>query len=685
MITTVLRQALRTRGDEPAILCRAGIANRTLDALDRLRLRGHDRLVDLDTHPVGEPLLVPGVRGEGTTGSVALCAVLAATYTDLRRAATVLTGFPAAAHILVAVTDTPEHSRPPLPSSPGLGEWRGLLEQRVRRLGKHGWMCEFFFPAGTAVAPVVAAVFEGTGGRRPVPAPRPLAALYGPEAATWRAGDPGALWAPAEGPAPRLKAVPAVDLVLRTDDGSELPAWADPDIPVADRRACGADVWDLEAARPGAAVAPALRAGGSDPVLEVPPIDERTVNPVGFRTRVTGPVAEFTAVHGRTAVVEDGRVLAEAAPDGTVTDVALERVRHLRGVRVLWEGHCGPVSTVRAVASLAAGGVPLLSGPVPGWAAGLGDTLVDLVTRAEEADLADPLLREEYCLRLRRAALRTHGQRARWRALAARAGVPVAPEPRVSVILCTRRPEMVGFALAQIARQRGVRLEVVLTLHGFPADLPEVAAAVGEFTATGLPLTVHEADADRVFGAVLNDTVDRVSGHLVSKWDDDDWYGPDHLADLLLARAYSGADLVGNVQDFVYLEELDLTVRRGKQSEMPIRFVSGGTLMFDRGVWEEVGGFRPLPRAIDTQLMTALLHNGGRIHSAHGLGYVLRRAGGGHTWNEDLSYFIGKRVDQWSGWRPSAILEGEPVPFGGVDREAARDAAGDAAPVGGRA
>ncbi|WP_304453957.1 glycosyltransferase family 2 protein [Nocardiopsis sp. YSL2] len=664
MITSVLRQALRTRGDEPAVLCRAGNANRTLDSLDRLRLRRHDRLVDLDTHPVGGPLSFTGTGDEDRVGSLGLCVVVAATYTDLRRAVTCLTGFPAAAHILVIVTDTPSHSRPPVPASPGMGEWRGLQEMSVRRAGRHGWLCEFFFPGGTPVAPVVAGVFNGTGGRRPVPSPRPVAALYGPEAAGWRAGDPGALGTAPAGPAPRLKAVPAVDLVLRTDGGQDLPAWEDDEIPVRDRRASTADVWDLLPADAVQAAAPALRISESDPTLAVPPIDERTVNPVGFKAWVKGPVADLAAVDGRTVVRDGGKVLAAFAADGTVTDVHLDAMRYLRGVRVHWEGHGGPAGVVRAVASLAAGGVPLLSGPVPGWADGLGDTLVDLLTDADEADLADALRREEHSVRLRRAALRTHGQRARWNALAAHAGIPVAPEPRVSVILCTRRPEMVGFALAQIARQRGVRLEVVLTLHGFPASLPEVDAAIREFVATGLPLTVHEAGTDQIFGSVLNDAVDRVSGHLVSKWDDDDWYGPDHLSDLLLSRAYSGADLVGNVQDFVYLQELDLTVRRGKESELPIRFVSGGTLMFDRSVWEEVGGFRPLPRAIDTQLMTALLHNGGRIHSGHGLGYVLRRAAAGHTWNEDMAYFIQRRVDQWSGWRPSAILEGEPLPFG---------------------
>src|SRR5699024_84853 len=271
-----------------------------------------------------------------------------------------------------------------------------------------------------------------------------------------------------------------------------------------------------------------------------------------------------------------------------------------------WSGHTGPTAAVRAVASLAAGGVPLLSGPVPTWAAGLGSRLTALLTDADEDALVDRLLREEYSVRLRRAALDLHGTRSRWRALACRAGIPAPPEPTVSVVLCTRRPEMVGFALAQIARQRGVDVEDVLALHGFGAERPEVASALCEFDATGIPLTVHEASGDQVFGSVLNDAVSRAGGALVAKWDDDDWYGPDHLADLLLARRYSGAELVGTGQDFVFLQEVDLTVWRSRESEAATRFIAGGTILVDRVVLEETGGFRPLPRAIDTQLLLAV-------------------------------------------------------------------------------
>ncbi|MFI6574973.1 glycosyltransferase [Nocardiopsis sp. NPDC050513] len=662
MITTALRKALRMRGREPAVLCHTGAHETARAPLARLPLGPGDRLVDLDAHPMGEQ-----VREGDPEQEVGLVAVVAATPTDLNRSLTVSTHLPRAVHVVVALMATPGHQDPPLPASPGMGQWRDLQEMRVRRFDRRGWLCELFFPNAVDTAQVLDALMQGTRGRRRGPALAPVAVLNGPEGALWRPGDTGASGVEASGPVPLRRVTPYGDVALRVS-GDGAPAWEDAGVPVLDRAATGADAWSAIVGDSGHGRAREVNAAAAAPsearAHAVAPIDETTVNPVGFTKSADGPMGDLT-VRGDRAVVREGRKdLVTVGADGTVTDVDLSRLRHLRGVRVDWSGHTGPSAAVRAVASLAAGGVPLVSGPVPTWAAGLGDPLTGLVTGAGEADLSDQLRREEYSVRLRRAALRTHGHRARWRALAAQAGVPLPPEPTVSVILCTRRPEMVGFALAQIARQRGVDVEVVLTLHGFPASLPEVASAVAEFRATGVPLIVHEADADQIFGTVLNDAVARTSGDLVSKWDDDDWYGPDHLADLVLARTYSGAELVGVGQDFVYLQELDVMVWRSRKSEANTRFIAGGTILTDRAVLEETGGFRPLPRAIDTQLLIAVIRGGGRIYRAHGLGYVLRRTGGGHTWSEDMGFFLHNHTQQWSGWRPSALLEGEPSPLG---------------------
>ncbi|WP_026129126.1 glycosyl transferase family 2 [Nocardiopsis prasina] len=660
MITTVLRNALRARGKEPAVLCHTGTDTRA--ELAGLPTAPADVILDLDARPLGEPVL----DDDRVAG---LVAVVAATTTDLHRVLTAAVHLPRAVHVVVALVATPGHQEPPVPAGPGMGQWRDLQELRVRRVGSRGWVCELFFPNATESAPVLDAVLHGTRGRRRGPAVTPLVGLNGAEAALWRPGDTGAHGVAQEGPVPLRRVTPVGDLALRVHGATSPPVWTDETVPVLDRTTTGTDSWEALTGPDGyeQASRSALLTTDrpdADPVQRIAPIDETTVNPTGFNKAEKGPLADLT-LRGDRAVIADGRrELVAVAPDGTVTDVDLSRLRHLRGVRVDWSGHRGPHAAVRAVASLAAGGVPLVSGPVPTWAAGLGAPLTALLDSATDADLSDRLAREEHSVRLRRAALYTHGQRSRWRALAAEAGVPVPPAPRISVILCTRRPDMVGFALAQIARQRGVEAETVLTLHGFPASLPEVRAAIDAHRSTGLPLVVHEAPADRVFGAVLNDSVARASGDLIAKWDDDDWYGPEHLADLVLARTYSGAELVGTGQDFVFLQEIDLMVWRSRESETATRFIAGGTILTDRVVLEETGGFRPLPRAIDTQLLIAVTRGGGRVHRTHGLGYVLRRTGGGHTWSEDMAYFLHNYARQWSGWRPSSLLEGEPAPLG---------------------
>ncbi len=86
-------------------------------------------------------------------------------------------------------------------------------------------------------------------------------------------------------------------------------------------------------------------------------------------------------------------------------------------------------------------------------------------------------------------------------------------------------------------------------------------------------------------------------GELVTKWDDDDWYGPHHLEDLIDALRYSGADLVGKAAEFVRLEQLDLTIRRFRLgAESYSSTIAGGTLLLRRSSLESVGGWAPEPR-----------------------------------------------------------------------------------------
>ena len=182
-------------------------------------------------------------------------------------------------------------------------------------------------------------------------------------------------------------------------------------------------------------------------------------------------------------------------------------------------------------------------------------------------------------------------------------------------------------------------LELVLAPHGFDVDPAVVRARLGR-PARRRPPGARRA---RCFGEVLAAAAEAASGDVVLKMDDDDWYGPDVVTDLLWARRTSGAELVGMPAEFVYLEQLGITVRRRTAVERTGRVVAGGTMLIDREHLRALGGFRPVTRYVDAQLIAAVRRAGGRVHRTQGLGYVLRRGAGGHTWAADLGYFLTRR------------------------------------------
>ena len=371
------------------------------------------------------------------------------------------------------------------------------------------------------------------------------------------------------------------------------------------------------------------------------PVDERIFNPVGFRKDWDEPVISVA---------------------GPVTEDVVAAARAHQGVRLTAE-----TSTADLLA-LAASGVPLVGVDVARLTeSGFAPRLVDAL--AAEVDLDDALRREEHSLAVRRAAFDHHSTLA-WRsALASRAGVRHVGLPPVSALLATKRPEMLDFALRQVARQRGAEVELVLAAHGFEPDRDAVRRALGD-----RPHQVLTFDGGEFFGDVLTAAARAASSEVLLKVDDDDWYSPDAVHDLLMARRFSGADVVGMPSEFVYLHanehREDLTVRRNHPSELFARFVAGGTLLLDRGLLRSLGDFRRVRKFVDAQLLSGVEAAGGRIYRTHGLGYILRRTGAGHTWQRDDEEF--RRPDivasEWAGFQPSLALEVDPLdrPEGGA-------------------
>ena len=136
--------------------------------------------------------------------------------------------------------------------------------------------------------------------------------------------------------------------------------------------------------------------------------------------------------------------------------------------------------------------------------------------------------------------------------------------------------------------------------------------------------------------------------------DDDDWYGDEHLLDLVLALDYSGAEIVGKFAEFVHLEQLDITVRRSPVgSETYTAAIGGGALLTTADWLRRVGGWASVPRSVDLRLIEATHAAGGRCYRAHGYQYVLRRRDGvgdhAHTWWATPDYFAADAVARSDG------------------------------------
>ena len=431
-------------------------------------------------------------------------------------------------------------------------------------------------------------------------------------------------------PGARVAAVGAAGLTAL--GGSRWPALVDHDAvdgwePTwAERGAPGPDVVLLDSGAPSAGAVRDAAAAHNIRVVEplaTPVIEPTEDNPIGF---IREPAEGVLAIAG------------DAEPPSNALD-------H-QAVRIDPAGAAAP-TVARLVVRLAARGLPVLLSPGLEEVTGLlGAGVRTALEHAAQIDLDDPDARERASIALRRAALAEHSADIAARDVVRRAGLTPRPWPAVSVLLATRRPDFLAHALAQVGKQRYPALEVVVVAHA-----PGVAEAAREQLASrDLDHAVVDVEPDKPFGAALDAGVAAAGGQVLAKMDDDDWYGPHHVADCVAALRYSGAPLVGKGAEFCWLAAAGRTVRRSsRNAERYHTVVSGASLTIARDDLADLGGWAHQSRAVDRRLIDAVERSGERTYRLHSLEFCVNRHEEGNTWTAGTDYFLRQTEAQWSG------------------------------------
>ncbi|GAA1340877.1 glycosyltransferase family protein [Arthrobacter roseus] len=206
----------------------------------------------------------------------------------------------------------------------------------------------------------------------------------------------------------------------------------------------------------------------------------------------------------------------------------------------------------------------------------------------------------------------------------------VGPPP-VSVVVATRRPDQLTNIFENVGRQTHRNVELIVLSHGYENDNKEFFRLADKY---GIEHSVNmSAATDVSLGECLNSLVATSSSAVVTKMDDDDYYGPHYLEDQLHAMNYSRADIVGKQAHYMYLESLDASILRFAHREHCFTsMVMGPTLMASRELLSDLG-FADLGSGEDSDLLRRAVRDGASVYAADRFSFYQRRKAAGHTWS----------------------------------------------------
>lgn len=204
---------------------------------------------------------------------------------------------------------------------------------------------------------------------------------------------------------------------------------------------------------------------------------------------------------------------------------------------------------------------------------------------------------------------------------AVRNAVP-SPIAEVSILVPSKRPNMIGNIVDNVARQALVPSEVVLVFDDTTHSAEQVeglADLLGEVSLAAVKVPPWYSLGHRLNAAIAASRTD-----WLARMDDDDWYGDQYLGDLVRAALVSDASMVGKATyPVVWTESGRARLRFPGSDYRFVSAVAGATMMWNRTRTNVVFPNRSIGE--DGAAQRRLLRRGGTIFSADRFQFVVQR------------------------------------------------------------
>lgn len=206
-------------------------------------------------------------------------------------------------------------------------------------------------------------------------------------------------------------------------------------------------------------------------------------------------------------------------------------------------------------------------------------------------------------------------------------------QPGVSIIIATAKFKYIDNIFSNYLKLTYPNTELIIILNKNKLTINDYS-----LKSIGLKnVRIFQLDENCTLGECLNFGIEQASYNYISKMDDDDYYGPNYLTDLMNVFKYTDAQVTAKVSRFIYFEHNNTLgiFSPNYENKYVYNNIAGGTLTFKKEVFNIVR-FKNTNIAEDREFCLDCHSTGLKIYSADKYNYIYMRHKDlqQHTWKQ---------------------------------------------------
>ncbi|KPU28397.1 hypothetical protein TR13x_03165 [Caloranaerobacter sp. TR13] len=200
----------------------------------------------------------------------------------------------------------------------------------------------------------------------------------------------------------------------------------------------------------------------------------------------------------------------------------------------------------------------------------------------------------------------------------------------VSIITCTIRQHYIDNVFENYARQTYKNKELIIILNKNDMKIEQWKKKAQMYQNVKL----FKLDESISLGTCLNYAIEKAKFDYITKFDDDNYYAPRFIDDLMKVFLTTKADIVGKLSYFVYFEGSKILAIHspGKENKY-VNFLSGSAMIIRKEVFNNIK-FPDKNVGEDTEFLLNCVNSGFKLYSSDKFNYVCirRPSNKDHTW-----------------------------------------------------